>query len=236
MHTKTRILAAYESLAIHYNAHIDTKAHNALYDRPNTLALLGEVKGKAVLDAACGPGKYAEILLGEGADVTGFDLSPEMVRLATERNAGKGRFFVHDLAEPLPFADASFDVVVCALALDYLETWGPTFREFYRVLRPGGRLVCSMQHPFFEYTYHNAQNYFTTEAVSSIWKGFGKRVEVPCYRRPLSAIIGPLLESGLMLAQLVEPLPLPEMQAVEPEKYASLCRFPGFMMLRAVKG
>ena len=60
---KEKIIKAYEDLADEYNAKIDYKPHNAYYDRPNTLKLIGEVKDKSILDAACGPGKYAEILI-----------------------------------------------------------------------------------------------------------------------------------------------------------------------------
>jgi 2-polyprenyl-3-methyl-5-hydroxy-6-metoxy-1,4-benzoquinol methylase len=59
-------LDAYETLAEAYASVIDTKPHNAYYERPATLSLLPEVRGKRVLDAACGPGVYAEWLLSRG--------------------------------------------------------------------------------------------------------------------------------------------------------------------------
>ena len=155
---KSKILAAYETMAVRYNELIEHKPHNAYYDRPNTLALLPEVAGKNILDAACGPGKYAEILLEKGATITGFDLSPTMIDLARERNAGKGSFFVHDLSEPLDtLENQAFDIVLCALALHYIPEWGPSIREFHRVLKPGGLLVISIEHPFFDYNYFNSK-------------------------------------------------------------------------------
>ncbi len=89
---KEKIISAYEQMAEKYNELIDHKPHNAYYDRPNTLVLLPDVKGKLVLDAACGPGKYAEILIERGAIVKGFDISLKMVELAIRRNNGKGDF------------------------------------------------------------------------------------------------------------------------------------------------
>lgn len=59
-------LEAYETLADAYAEAIDTKPHNAYYERPATLSLLPEVAGKRVLDAGCGPGAYAEWLLDRG--------------------------------------------------------------------------------------------------------------------------------------------------------------------------
>jgi 2-polyprenyl-3-methyl-5-hydroxy-6-metoxy-1,4-benzoquinol methylase len=61
------------------------------------LALLADVAGTHVLDAACGPGHYAAELVERGAQITGFDQSPRMVELARAR-ASAGQFRVHDLA------------------------------------------------------------------------------------------------------------------------------------------
>ena len=147
-----KIIAAYEALAERYDALIEHKPHNAYYDRPNTLSLIPEPAGENILDAGCGPGKYAEILLARGAQVTGFDISPKMIALAKARNPGQGAFFVHDLAQPLDmFEDESFDVVLCALALHYVQDWNPVMQAFCRVLKPQGHLVISIEHPFFEY-------------------------------------------------------------------------------------
>jgi hypothetical protein len=78
-------LEAYEELAESYAAKIDTKPHNAYYERPATLSLLPSVTGKAVLDAGCGPGVYTEWLLANGAEVSAIDASPKMVELARKR-------------------------------------------------------------------------------------------------------------------------------------------------------
>ncbi|MBN8682878.1 MAG: class I SAM-dependent methyltransferase [Chitinophagales bacterium] len=232
---KSKILAAYETMAVRYNELIEHKPHNAYYDRPNTLSLLPDVAGKSILDAACGPGKYAEILMEKGASITGFDLSPTMVQLARERNPGKGTFFVHDLSEPLNMLDnQSFDIVLCALALHYIPEWGPTIREFHRVLKPGGLLVISIEHPFFEYNYFNSQKYFEVEHVKCTWGGFGGKVEVNSFRRPLGECISPLTENGFLIQHLLEPKPVKEFEALDPRHYKELNEFPGFMCIRAV--
>ncbi|MEO0331412.1 MAG: class I SAM-dependent methyltransferase, partial [Bacteroidota bacterium] len=123
-------LEVYNKLAKSYSEKIDYKPHNAFYDRPNTLSLLPKVKGKRVLDAGCGPGKYSEILLAAGATVTGIDLSPKMVEEAVKRNGSSGEFNVHDLTLPLYFADQLFDIVICPLVLEYIYDWKPVFKEF----------------------------------------------------------------------------------------------------------
>jgi 2-polyprenyl-3-methyl-5-hydroxy-6-metoxy-1,4-benzoquinol methylase len=64
---------AYNALAEAYAQRVDTKAHNAYYERPATLSLLPEVRDKRVLDAGCGPGVYAEWLADHGAQVLALE-------------------------------------------------------------------------------------------------------------------------------------------------------------------
>lgn len=233
---KNKIVKAYNTLAEDYNRMIDHKPHNAYYDRPNTLSLFKDIQNRSVLDAACGPGKYAEVLLSKGARVTGFDLSPEMVRLAKKRNAGQGTFFVHDMADPLSsLADASFDYVLCALALHYLEDWDPTIKEFHRVLKTNGQLIISIEHPFFEYTYFKSKAYFKTEAVSCVWNGFGQPIEMHSYRRSLHNCITSFTQNGFYIDQLVEPKPLPVFEQLDPRHYKELNDFPAFLCMSGVK-
>jgi len=84
-------LDAYETLAESYAALVDTKPHNAYYERPATLSVLPDVRGKRVLDAGCGPGAYAEWLSDRGAEVVAFDVNEKMVQLAKARLGAKAQ-------------------------------------------------------------------------------------------------------------------------------------------------
>ena len=92
----------YEAPAENYRRHAADGLWNAHLDRPACLELLGDVEGKRVLDAACGPGFYAAELVSRGALVTGFDNSPRMVEFCRQQ-AGGGEFRVHDLNDPSYF-------------------------------------------------------------------------------------------------------------------------------------
>lgn len=233
---KEKIISAYEDMADKYNELIDHKPHNAYYDRPNTLQLLPDVNGKIILDAACGPGKYAEILMDKGAIVKGFDISPKMIELAINRNNNKGEFFVHDLSANFSMVeDHSCDIVLCALALHYIEDWTLTIKEFHRVLKRNGILVISIEHPFFEYNYFKSKNYFNIENVKCTWKGFGQPVEVNSFRRPLNECITPLTANGFLIDKLVEPKPTMEFEQLDPKHFKELNEFPAFMCIRAIK-
>lgn len=231
-------LDAYEELAELFAALVDTKPHNAFYDRPATLSLLPAVEGRRVLDAGCGPGAYAEWLVLHGAEVVAFDASEKMVRFARERLAGRARVLHADFSRPLDFLeDASFDIVLSALALDYVKDWRRVFAEFHRVLRAPGHLVFSIEHPFDSYRRHKeAESYLKTELVRYDWRGFGGvPVSVPAYRRPFSEVVNPLIETGFRVERLLEPLPTEEFKKAEPVEYEKLCREPAFLCVRAAK-
>ncbi len=70
-----------------------------------------------------------------------------MLDLARQRLAASADVRYADLNESLPFGDADFDLVVCPLAIHYVHDRTACLREFFRVLRPGGRVVLSTQHP-----------------------------------------------------------------------------------------
>jgi SAM-dependent methyltransferase len=228
---------AYDALAEAYAALVDTKPHNAYYERPATLSLLPEVRGKRVLDAGCGPGVYSEWLADRGAEVVAFDANERMVRLARERLGTKAQVVRAELGQPLDFlADASFDIVVGPLVLDYVRDWRAVFEEFYRVLRQGGLLIFSMEHPFAKfYDHQEGGNYFETELVEYEWRGFGAPVRVPSYRRPMGEVINPLVGAGFVLERLLEPIPTEKFRERSPEDYEELRKRPGFMCVRAAK-
>lgn len=234
-------LKAYEKLAERYSAMIETKPHNAYYERPATLSLLPVVRGRRVLDAGCGPGVYAQILVRRGAKVVGVDISPKMLRLARERVGERVELLLADLTKPMTFLKSnSFDVVISPLVIPYIYDLTSLFEEFYRVLKKPGTLVFSDGHPLGDYLYfkrkRKAKNYFNTELVGITWHGFGHPVVyVPGYRRPLSALLNPLIEAGFKIDRVVEPLPTHKFKKADPRNYRKLMRMPGFICVRASK-
>ena len=138
----------YDGIAEAYSAENEANLVNAYYERPAMLVLAGDVAGRRILNAGCGAGPLLAALRDGGAIVTGFDKSAGMIELARRRLGDDADLQVADLGSPLPFPDGTFDDVTASLVLHYLEDWGPTLAELRRVLKPGGRLIVSVEHPF----------------------------------------------------------------------------------------
>jgi len=106
--------------------------------------------GERVLDVACGTGLVtfaAAAAVGGNGRVMGIDLSGQMVEGAQQRAQRMGATnvaFARMDAEELAFADASFDLVLCALGLMYLPDPARAMQEMRRVLRPDGRIVVAV--------------------------------------------------------------------------------------------
>ena len=196
--------------------------------------MLPEIEGTRVLDAGCGAGHLADELVDRGATVVGLDASREMLAYARER-VPDADFLRADLESDFPFSDDAFDGVTSSLALHYVKEWTPLFRELRRVLTPGGWIVCSVQHPHADFEeYDDAENYHELERVSATWDSFGSEVEVPAYRRPLSAMLSPALEAGFRLDRLLEPTPTEAYREANPERYEYEATRPNFLCFRFV--
>jgi ubiquinone/menaquinone biosynthesis C-methylase UbiE len=101
-----------------------------------------------ILDLGCGTGIVARVLrdrLGGAARLTGLDISPLMI--ARARSIAPDIDWYQGDAIALPFADASFDVVLSQQMLQFTRDPGAAVREIRRVLAPGGRLVASTWRP-----------------------------------------------------------------------------------------
>jgi len=146
---RARTRDVYDRLAPVWSATTDDGPFNGGLERPALRSLIPRpLTGSTVLDAGCGSGAQCAWLLDQGAEVVGVDLSPGMIEMASDRCSGRGRFLVADLAEPLPVPPNSCDGVSSSLALHYLRDWSVALASFATVLRPGGWVVLSLDHPF----------------------------------------------------------------------------------------
>lgn len=133
---------AYAQWAQSYQA----QAHNPfmVLEQQTMLSLLPDVRGLRVLDLACGTGRWMSLLQERGAaQVLGVDDSSAM--LAQMRHTEQA--ILQATMQNLPFADASFDAVVCGLAVGHLQRIQPALSQMGRVLKQGGFALMSDLHP-----------------------------------------------------------------------------------------
>ncbi len=176
------------------------------------LQLLGPVRGRDVLEVACGAARWSIALARRGARSVGIDLSPSQLRSARAlRSRARVRLpLVRGNVEALPFRDRSFDVV--------FSDWGAfTFAdpervvpECARVLRPGGRLAFAATNPWREVTTRPGLNhqsrrllvpYFGTRRLDF---GPGDSVE---FTRTFQEWFELFARSGFAVERLIEPQP-----------------------------
>jgi ubiquinone/menaquinone biosynthesis C-methylase UbiE len=176
--------------------------------------LLGDGSG-SLLDVGCGTGSYVAGLHELGWDVTGVDISEDMLRRARAR----GVRAVQADAISLPFEDASFDASVSIFTHTDVDDFGAVVGELARVLRPGAPFVYVGVHPCFcgphsryEITeeipvlhagwYRRTGRYTEAPGIS---RSSGVRIRVGAGHVPLGLFLQTFLSAGFKLERIEEP-------------------------------
>ncbi|MCR5664390.1 MAG: class I SAM-dependent methyltransferase [Oscillospiraceae bacterium] len=110
-----------------------------------------ELKGCRVLGLACGGGQQMPVLAARGARCTVLDISEKQLeseRLVAGREGYSIELVRSDMTKPLPFADGSFDLIVHPVSNCYIREVEPVWRECFRVLKKGGRLMAGLDNGF----------------------------------------------------------------------------------------
>ena len=141
--------------------------------------------------------------------MTGIDKSAGMLELARRRLGDDAELQVAELGSPLPFPDDTFDDVTASLVLHYLEDWGPALAELRRVLKPGGRLIMSVDHPFVANLWHREAglkpDYFATYNYTVEWTAGGQTALLRFWTRPLHAMTDAFTAAGFRITVISEP-------------------------------
>jgi SAM-dependent methyltransferase len=136
------IRSCYDTVAREYAARFAGELVHKPLDQELLSRIASEVRDDGeVYDLGCGPGHTTAFLHRCGVNVTGVDLSPNLLREARQRHPGL-KFESGDMLA-LPRADASLGGVVAFYAIVHLATAGlrRALEEMHRILRPGGRLL-----------------------------------------------------------------------------------------------
>jgi len=116
------------------------EAPTALENRA-ILELMGDLRGKHLLDVGCGLGESSVYFALQGADVTALDLSPGMVdcAMALAKAHGVSIRGVVQSGERLDVPEEHFDIVYVANTIHHVTDKALLFRQIHRALKPGGR-------------------------------------------------------------------------------------------------
>jgi SAM-dependent methyltransferase len=204
----------YDGFAEAYSVETETNLINGYYARPAILDLAGDVAGRRILDAGCGSGPLCAALSERGATVTGIDSSTAMLALARQRLGANADLHVADLADPLPFPDGVYDDVIASLVLHYLQDWAAPLAELRRLLKPGGRLIAAVDHPFAITLMQREQGrtgaYFETYNWTDEWTFGGHAAPMSFWHRPLHAMTDAFTAAGFRISVISEPPPSPD--------------------------
>jgi len=220
-----------------------------LIEVPYILELIGDVRGKRVLDAGCGGGFYSLLLSEKGARVLGIDDSEEMIRIAKGNASGRmldAEFMVRDVSD-LKIEDVVFDLVLSTLVLMDVKELDKCVSELVRVTRNGGEIIVSVQHPILtagdweresrQKLFRKLDNYFTERELEAVWENERKElISFKYYHRSLQAYIQPFLGRGCVLTRLIEPQPHKTYQILNLREYEDTKRIPHFIIFKFRKG
>jgi len=182
--------------------------------RESAAGLLGDVRGRSILEIGCGGAQCSRWLAGQGARPVASDLSGGQLAQAARLNTTTGVAVPLVLADAqvLPFADESFDLACSAYgAVPFVADSAAVMREVARVLRPGGRWVFATTHPF-RWCFDDdpgpsglvvESSYFDRRAyVEQDGEGTATYVE---HHRTFGDRIREIVSAGLVVLDVVEP-------------------------------
>ena len=112
--------------------------------------MLPDFKGKRVLDLGCGYGWHCIYAMEHGASsVVGVDISHKMLEVAKEKTHFPQVEYKCCAIEDVEFPEESFDVILSSLAFHYVADYEILVKKIYRILKSGGKLVFTVEHPVF---------------------------------------------------------------------------------------
>jgi len=187
-------------------------------NNPAAFKLLGNVKGKIILDLACGEGYNTRILSMLGAKIVGVDFSKKMIELARQEEAKEKlniRYYALDACSLKEFSSNCFDIVTCFMSLQDIERYEEAIAEVARVLKNNGRFVFSIPHPCFETINLKGKRASASERYFGIvkypinWnmKRLSKPFLTSSFHRTLTDYFNTVHKSKLFVSRLVEPRP-----------------------------
>ncbi len=207
-------MSAYDPIADWYAAQTRSGSLRRFLDHlaRGLLEMAGDVSGKSVLDAGCGEGHVARLFASHGARVVGVDISPRLLEHAREleaRNSHGIEFVERNLGNGLPSHKGAFDLATANMMLDDCEDLAGVLGGIADALRPGGRLLLSMNNPYALAARGKVDDYFASGMLSQTFGTDQAEYRVPFYYRTFEEWVAAFRQAGFLLRSLVDVPPDP---------------------------
>lgn len=119
--------------------------------------------------------------------------------------------------------------------IHYLKDITTLFNDVHQVLKPGGYMAFSTQHPFADFECSTSGNYFDTELMQEEWNTVGTPAQVTFYRRSLVEITNAITNGGLSITQISEGQVSEAIKQASPKTYERLRKHPNFIFIKCKK-
>lgn len=239
--SQSDVTTAWERHAGWWQAH-HTSGEDPEYE-DQIIPLIVEQCGNArrILDLGCGEGQVARALVAalSNREVVGLDIAH--AQLVTAATRGGGLLLLRGDLTTLPFRSGSFDGAVACLVFDHVVDFERTLDEVARVLTPGGIFVFLVNHPLMQTPDSGwiddqilGEHYWRVGpyAVDRVWsEEIAPGVDFPFVHRPISRYINAMASRGLLVEEMLEPLPTPGFVAMAAE-YEELVGIPRLLIMR----
>lgn len=203
---------------------------------PVIFEMLGNFRGKTILDAGCGQGYLARLLAKHDALVTGIEPAEPFISYAIEQEQSQhlGIKYIQADLSTLDITLPAFDVVIVNMVLMDIPDYQNAIRNCLRLLRQGGSFIFSITHPCFE----GSSSDYRAEGYLKI-KEYFKEYEVKqrfgyAFHRPFSHYINTVIRSGATIIEVVEPQ-LDETHAQTKLEYERDLHIPSFVVIHAMR-
>lgn len=215
---------------------------NNILEKPVLLQLIGEVRGKKVLDLGCGDAEIGKELLEAGCSFyEGVDGSVNMVGKAQQALTSESSRIHLASMENWDFPRESYDLVISRLALHYLEDLQKVVQQIHHSLKPGGHFIFSVQHPILTSSINNPEgaqkrsswlvdDYFKIGNRTEKWMG----KDVIKYHRTIEEYFRIINDCGFRVSTLKECTPQRKYFTSE-EEYLRRMRVPVILLMSCEK-
>lgn len=190
--------------------------------------LLGDVRGKRVLELACGGAQNSIALSSWDADVVALDISSNQLEYARNLRRKSGESYeliTGDMASPTMFRPGSLDLVLSAFGWEFIPDLAACVKYCADLLRPGGQLLMSTVHPLTAFDWDMGRSMLLVTDYFSppveVWEEPVPEGHAPglTFFRSIEELVSSMTDAGLVVERLLEPYPL-EPERSEESPYA----------------